>query len=281
MYQAGELEPERLGRAYVFLNKVTRPSSYDKQVTKTLHSQSHKAMPYINRPWRKRPYFLDYLSRYIDPPEDSPPQTNFGVDLAPFPSHILPSGRVVFPLTKRKDAMRIQGIEVKPDVVIFATGYRQEFPFLEEGYPTPDLADMRNVVKSGEETVAFIGFVRPGVGEKCSNESFDGPAYRRNFGQRRHTSHCRNAKPMVDIVTQESSSQTAATTPLSPSCQGDGSHQVWRRPLNLYEYSCEGYWCCSWSLGIVSRIRTPGARRLLVIIQTSVLGMNGIDQGSF
>ncbi|KAF9501199.1 FAD/NAD(P)-binding domain-containing protein [Pleurotus eryngii] len=142
----GELEPERLGRAYVFLNK------------------SHKAMPYINRPWRKRPYFLDYLSKYIDPLEDSPPQTNFGVDLAPFPSHILPSGRVVFPLAKRKDAVRIQGIEVKPDVVIFATGYRQDFPFLEEGYPTPDQADMRNVVKSGEETVAFIGFVRPGVG---------------------------------------------------------------------------------------------------------------------
>ncbi|KAF7441087.1 hypothetical protein PC9H_001436 [Pleurotus ostreatus] len=142
----GELEPERLGRAYVFLNK------------------SHKAMPYINRPWRKRSYFLDYLSKYIDPPEDSPPHTNFGVDLAPFPSHILPSGRVVFPLTKRKDAVRIQGIEVKPDVVIFATGYRQDFPFLEEGYPTPDQADMRNVVKSGEETIAFIGFVRPGVG---------------------------------------------------------------------------------------------------------------------
>lgn len=126
-------------------------------------------MPYINRPWRKRPYFLDYLSKYIDPPEDSPPQTDFGVDLAPFPSHILPSGRVVFPLTKRKDAVRIQGIEVKPDVVIFATGYRQDFPFLEEGYPTPDQADMRNVVKSGEETVAFIGFVRPGVGEKHAN----------------------------------------------------------------------------------------------------------------
>ncbi|KAI0078958.1 FAD/NAD(P)-binding domain-containing protein [Panus rudis PR-1116 ss-1] len=144
----GELEPERLGRAYVFLNK------------------SHKAMPYINRPYRHRPAFMDYLSRYIDPPEDMPPATNFTVDLAPFPTHILSNGRVVFPLSKRKDAIRMAAKDFRPDTVIFATGYKQDFSFLDSkgGYATPEEADIRNITRTGDESVAFIGFVRPGVG---------------------------------------------------------------------------------------------------------------------
>ncbi|KAJ6488542.1 hypothetical protein C8R47DRAFT_1274772 [Mycena vitilis] len=144
----GELEPERLGRAYVFLNK------------------SPKAMPYINRPYQSRPAFLQFMSHYIDIPEDMPPNTNFTVDLAPFPTHFLPNGRAVFPSLKRKDAIRMQNRDVRPDLVIYATGYRQDFSFLDKtaGYGTPGEADVRNVVKSGDETVAFIGFLRPGVG---------------------------------------------------------------------------------------------------------------------
>lgn len=80
-------------------------------------------MPYINRSWKKRPAYMDYMSRYIDPPEDSPPQTDFAVELAPFPSHFEPDGRAVFPVTKRKESVRIQGIEVRPDTVVYATGY--------------------------------------------------------------------------------------------------------------------------------------------------------------
>jgi dimethylaniline monooxygenase (N-oxide forming) len=123
-------------------------------------------MPYINRPYRTRPAWMDYISRYIDPPEDSPPATNFTVDLAPFPSHFLSSGRAVFPMSKRKDAVRMAQREVKPDTVIFATGYTQEFDFLDKegGYKTPGEADIRNVAASGDESVGFIGFVRPGVG---------------------------------------------------------------------------------------------------------------------
>ncbi|EPQ58604.1 dimethylaniline monooxygenase [Gloeophyllum trabeum ATCC 11539] len=149
----GELEPERLGRAYVFLNK------------------SHKAMPYINRPYRRRPAFMDYLSRYSDPDEDMSPQTDFTVELAPFPSHFTEGGRAVFPLDldkrsrpKRKDAVRIQGKVVKPNLVVYATGYKQEFGFLGEGYKMPGEADVRNICWSGDTSVAFIGFVRPGVG---------------------------------------------------------------------------------------------------------------------
>ncbi len=124
-------------------------------------------MPYINRPYRTRRAVMGYISRYIDPPEDMPPQTSFAVDLAPFPSHFLSSGRAVFPVSKRKDAIRMMGRDIRPDTVIFATGYRQEFNFLDPdaGYPTAADADMRNIVKTGDESIAFIGFVRPGVGK--------------------------------------------------------------------------------------------------------------------
>lgn len=124
-------------------------------------------MPYINRPYRDRPKLMEYLSRYLDPPEDMPPHTDFIVDLAPFPSHFLPNGRAVFPMSKRKDAIRIARKDVRPDTVIYATGYKQDFSFLdsESGYATPAEADVRNITKTGDETVGFIGFVRPGVGK--------------------------------------------------------------------------------------------------------------------
>ncbi|KAG6818207.1 hypothetical protein H0H87_000112 [Tephrocybe sp. NHM501043] len=123
-------------------------------------------MPYINRPYRNRSKYLDYLSRYIDPPEDSPPQTDFVVDLAPFPTSFASDGRAIFPISARKDALRMANRVVKPELVIFATGYTQNFDFLdkESGYCNPADVDMRNVTKAGDESVAFIGFVRPGVG---------------------------------------------------------------------------------------------------------------------
>jgi dimethylaniline monooxygenase (N-oxide forming) len=89
--------------------------------------QSHKAMPYINRPYRNRPAFMDYFSKYVDPPEDSPPQTDFTVDLAPFPTHFTEEGRAVFPLAKRndgsirKDALRMAGRDFRPDTVRYAS----------------------------------------------------------------------------------------------------------------------------------------------------------------
>ncbi|CAL1703542.1 unnamed protein product [Somion occarium] len=144
----GELEPKRRSRAYAFPNK------------------SPKAMPYINRPYRNPPKTLDYFSRYIDPPEDMPPNTNFGVELAPFPSHVLPSGRVVFPVSKRKDAIRIARKDVRPDTVIYATGFKQEFNFFdpESKYTSLGERDIRDITKTGDESVGFIGFLRPGYG---------------------------------------------------------------------------------------------------------------------
>lgn len=109
---------------------------------------------------------MNYIARYIDPDEDMPPQTSFTVEMAPFPTHFLPDGRAVFRRSDRKDAMRMEKREFVPDTVVFATGYTQDFSLFDPDgrYPSAGEADVRNVVKSGDETVAFIGFLRPGVG---------------------------------------------------------------------------------------------------------------------
>jgi dimethylaniline monooxygenase (N-oxide forming) len=64
--------------------------------------------------------------------------------------------------------------KVKPDVIVFCTGYRQDFTFFTDSnldvpesmqsYPSASDADVRNIWKSDDPTVAFIGFVRPSLG---------------------------------------------------------------------------------------------------------------------
>lgn len=63
------------------------------------------------------------------------------------------------------DNSALSGEVVKPDVVIFATGYQAEFPFLNNDYPGLCHANIRGVYKSGDVSVGFIGFVRPSIGE--------------------------------------------------------------------------------------------------------------------
>lgn len=56
---------------------------------------------------------------------------------------------------------------VKPDLVVYASGYKTEWGLLgqEQGYARgPGEADVRGVWKRGDESLGFIGFVRPGVG---------------------------------------------------------------------------------------------------------------------
>lgn len=163
-------------------------------------------MPYLNRPYRSRPWYLDYISRYIDPPEDSPPQTNFVAELAPFPTHFLRDGQAVFPLSKRKDAIRISKMVIKPDAIIYATGYTQEFGYLDEAscYPFPQDADLRSIARTGDEDFAFIGYVRPGVGKclaTCCPNNFRVLIY----VFRCHPSACRDASLFLDFTNQEAS----------------------------------------------------------------------------
>nr|CDI56133.1 related to flavin-containing monooxygenase [Melanopsichium pennsylvanicum 4] len=140
----GELEPHRLGRAYTFLNK------------------SSKAMPYINRGWKNRNRFLERITSYLDPPTVKPEEVS--VDLAPPPACVRQDGTVEFVRNGRKEDLRMRSRTVKPDVVVYATGYTQTFDFLSKEYPVPATVRCRDVFDPDDPSVAFIGFVRPGVG---------------------------------------------------------------------------------------------------------------------
>ncbi|OCK80033.1 dimethylaniline monooxygenase [Lepidopterella palustris CBS 459.81] len=142
----GGLSPERLGRAYVFLNK------------------SSKAMPYLNRPYKQRDPFLDFIgNKYIDLPEDA--NSEKWVDTCTFPACIDDTGTVIFePRPDRKDWLRLKDKAVRPNCVIYCTGYKQDFAWLHSSYPTASTTNIRNIIHSSDPSIAFIGFVRPGVG---------------------------------------------------------------------------------------------------------------------
>ncbi|KAJ4295253.1 hypothetical protein N0V90_007264 [Kalmusia sp. IMI 367209] len=141
----GALPHDRLGRAYVFLNK------------------SSKAMPYLNRPYQEKHPLAFLGNGYVDPPEDA--NSKRFVDTCTFPSSIDTTGKVIFEMREdRKDWRRMKNVEVRPDTVIYCTGYKQVFAFLDPSYPTAADAVIRNIVAPSRPDLAFIGFVRPGVG---------------------------------------------------------------------------------------------------------------------
>ncbi|KAK5993834.1 Monooxygenase PC-14 [Cladobotryum mycophilum] len=141
----GALPDDRLGRAYVFLNKST------------------KAMPYLNRPYQEK-HPLGFLGNgYVDPPEDA--ASKRWVDTCSFPERIDESGKVIFETRPdRKDWRRLKDAEVRPNCIVYCTGYKQVFSWLDASYPTSSDAIVRNIINPSHPDIAFIGFVRPGVG---------------------------------------------------------------------------------------------------------------------
>ncbi|WWD19371.1 hypothetical protein CI109_103831 [Kwoniella shandongensis] len=141
---AGQLPPERQGRAYLFLNK------------------SAKAMQYINKPFYTLSPLHKLFAHYIDPP--SPHDAK--IDIVPFPKEFDKDGRAIFnpPPEHRKKEMAWKDI-CQPDLVVLCTGYKQEWSWLGEGYPRgPEECEIRGMMSEKDLSVGFIGFVRPGVG---------------------------------------------------------------------------------------------------------------------
>jgi dimethylaniline monooxygenase (N-oxide forming) len=141
----GALPPDRLGRAFVFLNK------------------SSKAMPYLNRPYKEKHPLAFLGNGYVDPEEDS--RSERWVDTCTFPQSFDSTGKVTFEKRPdRKDWRRLKNTEVRPNCVVYCTGYKQSFSYLDSSYLTASDATVRNIIAPTEPTVSFIGFVRPGVG---------------------------------------------------------------------------------------------------------------------
>ncbi|KAI0998110.1 hypothetical protein K3495_g10083 [Podosphaera aphanis] len=86
------------------------------------------------------------------------------IDLAPWPKEIDENGIVTFMNNNRREAQVMSKKIYKPDIVVMATGYSQNFPFLDDSYSRPQEANIRGIWKEGDESVSFIGFVRPSFG---------------------------------------------------------------------------------------------------------------------
>ena len=145
---AGELPPERQGRAYVFLNK------------------SAKAMQFINRPYRKMSRLHQLFAHYIDPPiPDHVRDPN--IHLVPFPTKFDESGKAIFPAPPAHRSKEVGWKEeCRPDVVVMCTGYKQEWHWIGEGYPKgPDECNVRGICSEQDLSIGFVGFLRPGVGK--------------------------------------------------------------------------------------------------------------------
>ncbi|KAK3939722.1 hypothetical protein QBC46DRAFT_387095 [Diplogelasinospora grovesii] len=133
--------------------------------SKIFFNKSNKAMPYISAPYREEgesSIVHKIRSSLIQVPIADTHGRH--IDLAPWPANIDCHGVVHFRDNGRKEYQRLKDEKIKPDMVVFATGYTHRFPFLGGAYPTADAADVRDIWSRGDPTVGFIGFVRPSFG---------------------------------------------------------------------------------------------------------------------
>ncbi|QDS74430.1 hypothetical protein FKW77_006147 [Venturia effusa] len=130
--------------------------------SKIFFNKSMKAMPYLSAQYRTNS-LLNKLRACIA--QVRIPETGGRkIDLAPWPSHFDEKGVVRFTENGRPEAEVMRNKTVRPDIVILATGYTQSFPFFDSSYPTPQDANIRRIWREGDESIGFIGFVRPSLG---------------------------------------------------------------------------------------------------------------------
>ena len=127
-------------------------------------NKSTKAMPYISEQYRTNNAFNRLRSRIIQVPLVETHGRK--IDLAPWPKAINAKGVVSFTDNGRPEAEVMKLRDCKPDIVILATGYTQEFSFLDNTYPTPQDATVRSIWSPHDTSVGFIGFVRPSFGKE-------------------------------------------------------------------------------------------------------------------
>ncbi|QPG96512.1 hypothetical protein C2857_004426 [Epichloe festucae Fl1] len=154
----GGISPERHHPSKIFFNK------------------SMKVCPYISQPYRPQipgPRLWLYALRSALVQTPIPDTQGRRVDLAPWPQCIDARGNVKFVDNGRLEYERLRDQEIRPDMIVLCTGYKQSFPFLNNDndgnksdlpYPTPDCADVRQVWRRDDPSVGFIGFVRPSLG---------------------------------------------------------------------------------------------------------------------
>ncbi|ROV97386.1 hypothetical protein VMCG_06863 [Cytospora schulzeri] len=127
--------------------------------------KSDRAMNYISEQYRSHSTFNKWRSWLLN--MGMKPTGGKKIDMAPWPTHVDEKGAVHFEKTNRPEAVKmVEEKEIKPDIVLFATGYKQSFPFLplDGSYPSLNDCTSRGIYRNIEDGIAYIGFIRPAFG---------------------------------------------------------------------------------------------------------------------
>ncbi|KAI9902132.1 hypothetical protein N3K66_003949 [Trichothecium roseum] len=133
----GQMDPERKHLDSVFLVK------------------SDRALPYMSECHRSTSRWNKIRQSIINVPLK---ETNGRrIDVTTWPTKIDDDGFL------RNEDAQFDG-KIKPDVIVFATGYDVKFSFLNEDYPALADAKVRGIYSPDDISVGYIGFVRPSIG---------------------------------------------------------------------------------------------------------------------
>ncbi|KAI2465104.1 FAD/NAD(P)-binding domain-containing protein [Annulohypoxylon bovei var. microspora] len=134
------------------------------------NKSGYKVSPYLNAVWKpKKPQGLLHLIRswIVQTPDTLGITQGRQIDLGPWPERIDESGAVEFSDNGRPEYVRMRDEVIKPDMVIFCTGYTHEFPFLGQDRCSPRHYEgklVRDIWPRDDPSIGFIGFVRPNLG---------------------------------------------------------------------------------------------------------------------
>ncbi|KAI1377123.1 FAD/NAD(P)-binding domain-containing protein [Hypoxylon crocopeplum] len=134
------------------------------------NKSGYKLSPYLNATWKPKTgqgLLQRIRSWIVQTPDTEEATRGRRVDLAPWPERIGDNGIVIFRDNGRPEYLHMRDEVIKPDVVVFCTGYTQNFSFLERGKSCPRYYDgkmVREIWPRDDPTIGFIGFVRPNLG---------------------------------------------------------------------------------------------------------------------
>ena len=169
-----------------------------------LINKSGRAMPYISEQYRSQSIFNKCRSWLLN--IELKPTGGKKIDLAPWPTHVDEDGVVHFEKNRRPESiMMAKEKGIKPDIVVFATGYQQSFSFLPANakYPTLNEATTRGIYRNIEDGIAYIGFIRPAFGKNsltitCLSHHLDAQCLTVLF-HRCHPTSRRGSSPTLDL----------------------------------------------------------------------------------
>ncbi|KAJ9143402.1 Dimethylaniline monooxygenase [Pleurostoma richardsiae] len=127
--------------------------------------KSMRAIPYFSEQYRSTALWNRIRAWIVNMKLE--PTDGRKIELAPWPSRVDEHGLMYFEQNGRPEARRMAARGgIKVDIVVFATGYDQSFPFLDtiDRYPTLDDACVRGIYRDITDRFAYIGFVRPSFG---------------------------------------------------------------------------------------------------------------------